>query len=604
MDVIQRVFSLRRSSEHAVVSEAGRTDSQRRLHIQDDIEDWLLERITTAADDPDVSSLFILSGNAGDGKSDLLLRLQDRVDMTRCEMIRDATQSESPDEDQIARLAEFLRPFSDEPREGLPVHLIAMNTGMAISFFEGVASRPELGRFSLLDSVVKQELGLGRQLPEEDPPWPFEIVNLDRRDLLEGPFFEQMLDRLDPDGSQGLFAGAPANCKMCAAREICFVRTNLELLRDERTRSGVRNALRRAAMEQGVHFSPRNLWDGLSWFIAGDPDFFGSHGPSCEALGQLSDTPTADLLPAVHRRLLWHSLFCHPDGADRLRGGALDALRSADPAPRTQRRCHDQEALIYAGPESERMHLVEIADEFAPGGAQVLRRLATALEDEALFAAVRGDLLLGVARRAACLDWPGPLSDELRDEDAEAFDQLLEAYAQWGSGARPEPSLMSFTRDTLRDGIAKVFGVARGQDVYFRLDAFSPTPGYPAYVRVDLSVVSPQRDGDVERGRGWLEVLRYRPGTVAVELRSGAGASRFHVDLPLFRLLRHVAAGYSASSLDLEAFYALRFACERLGGAAAEADDVVLRETESGEYFHASAEHVLGERVFTFEKLQ
>ncbi len=606
MDVIERIFALRRASEHAVVSEAGRTELQERLHVEDDIERWLIDRIQAAtAGSARQSSLFVLSGNAGDGKSDLLARLEDRIDLTSCEVIRDATQSDDPDQDQIERLASFFRPFADEAAEGKPVHLIAMNTGMAISFFDGVGRRPDLGTFTTLNAVVSRELGLSRGAACDPPPWDFEVINLDRRDLLDEGFLFRMLDRLDPENADGLFHDAGERCVECANDHVCFVRTNLALLRDGQVRAGVRESLRAASLERGVHFSPRNLWDGLSWFIGGDPGFFGETSPSCAALATAAERPEAELLAGVHRRLLWHSLFARADDPGRSRSLALDAMRSADPVPRASRNCHDEEALIYAGPRSEQERFRELAGTFCSGGDAVLAHLADRLGDPAVFQALRADLLLGVARRAAVLRSPAQTYRELEDEDLRDFSEILDAYAEWRSDGTADQLLIDFTRTTLRDGVASVFGVRVSNEIYFGLSAFAPTTSYPAYVKVNMDRIVPVPDEDVDRDRDWLRALRYRPSKIVAEVRSaGEGASRFHVDLPLFRLLRRVAVGYSASSLDLEAFYALRFACERLGAAGADGGQMVLRETNTGFFYRAAAENIMGQEGFRFEVVQ
>src|SRR5206468_1586414 len=102
-------------------------------------ESWLLSKIEEWRNSDDGRpSLIVLSGNAGDGKSDLLARLQEslgpRADI---ECVPDATQADEPSEDQQSRLGDFFRPFADAPSDAdCRLHLIAMNTGMAISFFD------------------------------------------------------------------------------------------------------------------------------------------------------------------------------------------------------------------------------------------------------------------------------------------------------------------------------------------------------------------------------------------------------------------------------------------------------------------------------------
>jgi hypothetical protein len=57
------------------------------------------------------------------------------------------------------------------------------------------------------------------------------------------------------------------------------------------------------------------------------------------------------------------------------------------------------------------------------------------------------------------------------------------------------------------------------------------------------------------------------------------------VDFPLYRLLREVAEGYSASSVDLERFFGLRFACESLGSSRPDADELLIADLEGGVFF-------------------
>ena len=115
-----------------------------------------------ATTDPDLPTLFVLSGNAGDGKSHLLARLRRRLAgrrevLDRLRIITDATHALQPDASQMNRLEEFFRPFADtEPVPTDRVHLIAINTGMVIKFFE----HPLGARYSRLYERLQHHLGL------------------------------------------------------------------------------------------------------------------------------------------------------------------------------------------------------------------------------------------------------------------------------------------------------------------------------------------------------------------------------------------------------------------------------------------------------------
>src|SRR4051812_46978994 len=125
MDLIERVFELRKSGQAAVVSEAGRTDLQARMHVTDALETWLLSEVVAWKETRD-PCLLVLSGNAGDGKSGLLARLEPHIkDEPDIVWIADATQAEEPTDNQFSRLADFLAPFSDDGTPQPKLHVVA-----------------------------------------------------------------------------------------------------------------------------------------------------------------------------------------------------------------------------------------------------------------------------------------------------------------------------------------------------------------------------------------------------------------------------------------------------------------------------------------------
>ena len=150
-------------------------------------------------------------------------------------IIPDATHAESPTVDQMETLAQFFAEFADNavPAEPASAALIAMNTGMALSFLNEAAD----GRFGLtfngLGGAIKSELGLIRR-NDVGLAWQYDIVNLDRRSVLRlgllPALFDGMLDKLDPNNQQGVLFAEGEACAACEAREACFVRTNIDTL--------------------------------------------------------------------------------------------------------------------------------------------------------------------------------------------------------------------------------------------------------------------------------------------------------------------------------------------------------------------------------------
>jgi DNA phosphorothioation-dependent restriction protein DptF len=245
MDMIQRLIDLRQSGTGAVVSEAGLTDMQRAMHVPDAIEGWIYDRVGAWRGAGRKRPLLVmLSGNAGDGKSDLIERLVNRLgDTADLSVIRDATHAEKPSDDQTALLAEFFAPFADDPGAGPEprLSLIAMNTGMALSFFKTVRSAEYNESFETLESVAKRELGLAPS--GATPDWDYEIINLDLRSVLphdaKESLFTGMLDKLNPANADSILFEDASRCRNCCVQEWCFVHSNVLALQVPEVRTNL-----------------------------------------------------------------------------------------------------------------------------------------------------------------------------------------------------------------------------------------------------------------------------------------------------------------------------------------------------------------------------
>lgn len=613
MDLIQRLIDLRQSGTGAVVSEAGYTELQERMHVPDAIEDWIFDRIEQWRNGRRERPLLImLSGNAGDGKSDLIERLVRRLgDTSELNIIRDATHADSPTVDQTARLAEFFGPFADEAgAEAEPqVSLIAMNTGMALSFMKEVADGDYGVQFTTFERAVKRELGLVRpEHPVPDHEWDYEIVNLDRRSILphgEGPaLFSRMLDKLDPDNPDGILFEDGKRCVGCAAREWCFVRTNIDSLRVTEVRESLASLLWQATLGGDIHLSPRNVWDLLYQVTTGGAHYFEDVASPCDKIERLAAQGPA-AAPEVHRRLIYNLLFEAPGGDEYPpRGPVIDALAAVDPVQRTGRNAHLTESAAYNDPASDATGLSEAALTIgAASGSDgapdpCLDKLAAILSDSVSPDDETKQMLAhGVLRRARLLGSPSHVSEELVDPDLREYAALLDAYLQWAPGSEAPEEIHSF-KNMLEVSIAKIFGASASGNTYFRQDTFSPASSFPVFAPVDLAqAVEPVPDDDLSRGSGWLAAINYRPRFVAVEIRSSDGAWRVRGDFALFRLFKRVISGYAASSVDLEAFFGLRFACERLGGWHPDLDEVAIRDLEHGRTYRLRERTQLGRTV-------
>jgi hypothetical protein len=620
VDLIERLLELRQSSSGAVVSEAGYSELQERMHVPDGIEDWIFERIETWRSEGSVRPLLVmLSGNAGDGKSDLISRLRRRLgDPEDVDVIADATHAETPSEDQMARLAAFFSPFADEadPPENPSVALIAMNTGMALSFLQTTRDEDYGLRFALLERVIKRELGLSSE--EAEPSWESEIINLDRRRLL--PFDDQpalfygMLDKLDPHDEDGILFEAGRPCETCSARHVCFVRTNVEMLRTEDVRQNLTDLLWAASLGGDVHLSPRSMWDFLYRVTTGGADFFEREESPCAAIEALAEDPIGSA-PAIQARLLHNLLFEPPEDGSPSRGPIFDALAAADPIQRVGRNGHQAESAVFNDVAADANAMLEAARIVAgsePDGGDdpvfdpCLEHLSTLLGERAAWdsESERMQLARGVARRAKVIGAPGSVAGELIDSELVDYSALLTAYGRWTEGSPAADEIRQFARDMVR-AIQRIFGVAVGGNSYFRQDSFSPASRFPAYAPIDLAdAIQPIRDDDISRGATWLGALNYRPRAVTVVVRAGGAQPwRIRADLALYRLFQRVLRGYAASSVDLESFFGLRFACERLGSSDPDAKEMMIRDVDGGRVYRIRERLELDAQVLEFEEI-
>jgi hypothetical protein len=602
--MIQRLLDLRQSATGAVVSEAGLTELQRQMHVPDTIETWIRDRIVAWRESGTQQPLLVmLSGNAGDGKSDLIQRLVPQINTgDDVYIINDATHAERPTDDQTALLGEFFAPFADgvpaEPR----LSVIAMNTGMALSFFATVADGSYGLSYKILESVVRTELGLSATTVT--PPWEYEVINLDLRSVLPHgsgtAIFPQMLDKLDPSNPDGLLFKESVQCTSCCVREWCFVHTNVQALQVPQVRENLISRLWLASLTSGIHLTPRNMWDFLYQVTTGGVDFFNDATTACGKIAALS-ARGAEAAEDVHRRLIYNLLFERPS-AEAVRGPVLEALAAADPTRRVGRSSHEAESASYNDPavdaDSLALDLTTPPDpESSTGPDPCLNNLALLLkQSDAFDTGFRRLIARGVLRRAALFGTPSSISDELADTDLVDYLALLDSYRDWTANTAVPAAIHEY-KSLLEEAIAKIFGEFDSGQVYFQQDSFSPSTRYVVFAKVDLGEeVVPVIDPQVARNPGWLDAVNYRPEQIAVRIGTDEQGSLIRGDFSLYRLFKRVQAGYAASSVDLEAFFGLRFACEQLGGSHNDATELLMRDLQQGRVYRLREKTTLGKQ--------
>jgi hypothetical protein len=598
LDMIGLLSELRPSGLAAVVTDTAGKPSQEalqeylrtRMQVDDALEDWLLSELRQAASTRATGpALFVLAGNAGDGKSHLLYRiLRKRLAnqphlLKRIRPIADATHALTPDASQADRLSTFFAPFADvEPTSDDRIHIIAMNTGMVIRFFENAGPR-----FAGLYRELQRQLGLRRaSAGEPHPRWRVEVVNLDLRDLLastgtgQPSFAERMLDRLDPDNADSIPGSKWPGCRACPAFALCPVAFNLRALKLPTTRRSLLRTLQRVGLDTDVHLSPRNLWGFLYRLVTGGTERYDvavrapGEGP-CDVVRKQAEKGKGEWLLAGQ---FTETLFRQPTA-----GAIWQALTRHDPA-------------FSSAPEIDRLHTrLSIKTELdnAPetirelgGDGQLLAghsldALTAMLPRDGSFKGGRRD---AAVRRQVMFHEP-TFQAWFAQEGAEDFSELLKAYYDFSQNARTPARLPAETRgrlSELRQLVQQVFLLGNGRLVggtaYLQVSQPNVRARNELLVRADSpaldeifhiqKIVAPDVHVEAHQIRPQLlSALGYRPNQVTLTLLG----VRLTVDLALYSFLRRVSAGQKPSMRDLTQHQALLYIGERVGNELAQA---------------------------------
>lgn len=585
---IGAVLELRASARDAVVVADDLTALQRRMLVPTGLE----ERIVAAATGDDVPALIVIGGSAGGGKSAAISRLGSDNRNAFAGVLEDATHAESPDQEQYDTLVRFLAPLDDGqgPYSGKPL-LIAMNTGMAIRFFDQLVEREgREHRFSALEAELRRQLELPESEPRAELPGRVLVVNLDLRMTVggEGSLFRRMLAMLAPDDPEGVMAGAP-RCATCRVRDFCFVRTNAEIVSADPAAAALDDAAEELALTRGRPLQPRALWDLIADVVTGGEPFDGVSDP-CQLIADLAHRGER---VAVWRRLVANGAFIDPYGE------LGSDLKRLDPSYLPDDRVHDLLTAAGIDPAQDGVELRRRLG--APGAREAVETAAAALAAGEVKEGERYDRVFagrGLVRAAALAGEValGGAGDEL-------FRLALADYAQ--DGLTSDANLNAL-QQRLSTALARAFGVEAGPESFFYTRAYDPRRAHAVLVAADLLdgellklvYPDPARAASPEGAR----IAGYRPLAITFEL---AGVE-LHVDLPLFRLLDLTAAGTKPSSADLERFFALRRAAESLGRAAAadERRPLLIAERDSGRRYRLGHRRdVLGNSVLAVQEV-
>ena len=562
-DVISALRELKQSSESSVVAGTELTPDAARPAVPHPIEQWLVELILDQLTTPHMPqiSLIVLAGNAGDGKSHLLrairhrLREEENLTADMVEWILDATHSNDRRELSTRRLDQFFAPFSDHRdwRITKP-HVVAINTGAVVQFFEEDNGKPGLRD---LQRVLFTQLGVftsGTEKWSETLTRRFDrvlCIDLDRRMLLshsepKDDFFAKMLNAINPDDPGGILAATENACAACPSADGCPVWVNLQAAQQPHVRARLRALLLDIALEDRIHVGPRGLWHLLYQMTVGGLDAArlsaGKPPIACSDIDEISPRQSS-------RGIFYNALFSGAVGRGEADGSALlSELRRIDPA--LEFTLHKYEDALVAGlSETEDMKLTRDYAEELGVSAAILRGAGNAV-----------DRSLGAVRRRYFLHATDP--SPKRQEWLRDWIEVLRGYqhALFHDGPAQGDEVLTLLRNVLHNMYSSPD--LRGTN-YWRLELPWRTSqeifvevrvrGRPATHVGVQRVLGP----DTCRPEGRRPIndemshkLDAIPLAIPISLRNGPDV---YVTWPLYRFGRRIAElSYVANSLDSE----------------------------------------------------
>lgn len=512
--------------------------------------------------------LVIITGNAGDGKTAFIQNLEATVDQAGGYIERPKPNANSSrftyqraqfttnydgsqDEEGRANdqvLSEFFAPFTDARLNQVSteraVHIIAINEGRLLDFFDATSAAAT--QFQQLRQIIHNFFN--PDLARSNLPEWLLIVDLNQRSVV-APDREAKLPSIFDRQLQALLKPEFwASCQVCALKEHCFIKFNVDTLADPASGPAIRERLRTlfeiVHLRRQQHITMRDLRSALSWLL------FRDH--TCDDVAQMvGSQPSTEL---------WaHYLYYNAYAADgQIPTGRSDdrlvkLLRQIDPAqvanPTTDRTLHFQglAGLQMLTFENRSTLLTNLLDNWQlPGGWQAGREAQAAIQH-------RTNHL--VLRRIAYFErrddvWLTMLPYQNLSRFREVTQTATIAPDDRAALRELLVHGISLAEEARNDKLAQEFVCLRaGQQAKAAIKSFRLFP------KADFKLNVPQA-----QGRDYLEytpdriVLFHDPQDPAQRIE-GARPAELNVSLDLLELLAQIREGFTPSPDDINGIF-------------------------------------------------
>jgi DNA phosphorothioation-dependent restriction protein DptF len=269
--LIYQLSKLKESSKEAIADAQLKTEDELKkyLHVERSVETDLRNIISAAASKPG-SSLIMVCGNVGDGKSHLLSKLNQDNEFSKYMSVfnvhNDATESFSPDQTCIQTLRDILQPFSNENiSTSSEKWILAINLGTLSNFLEEhAASFSAMRQFVTEHGIVNADnFEVSNQFIEESN---FQYINFTNHHFYDltingvtATLFEKLFEKIVSDAPENPIHAAYQQLCQYSWSDRCPVRINFEFFAIEQNRKVIAKLLVECILKEKLIISFRQI---------------------------------------------------------------------------------------------------------------------------------------------------------------------------------------------------------------------------------------------------------------------------------------------------------------------------------------------------------
>ncbi|HDR7984040.1 DNA phosphorothioation-dependent restriction protein DptF [Bacillus cereus] len=563
-ELLRLLLSLRASSRYSVVSEAESDKLQEKLYITTELDEYLEQALQKEGEEK--WDLIVLGGNAGDGKSALIQKVCSKLTeevLGKIKVNWDATHSDDPNENQQDILGSFFSPFLNEKKGTRPekTHLIAMNTGMIVSFFEHARELKSVELdFTLLQKELYYYLDLVKE--KEETGWRILLINLDQRNLLgfnqdeQSSIFKRMMDKLDIKNADGFLYDAFQRYKKNhnALDPIYF---NLMALSMPKVQTQIERAVYKTVITYDLHFTPRAAWDLLYHLITSD---------DINIKGFQENE-----ISKIIEKLFFQHMFSYSGDHD-----ILKLMFHSDPCLLSTQALDSYVIQLSLQPQVENFGNI-------PFNKEILDAICENVEEGGKITTTEFALL--AKRYSYFFNENDEIEASFKEKEQLYFnyEKLIQEYILYGMMSQFSMDIDSDLEqlqvliENLRAAIVITFGESNKKNL-FQVQELKNSGRFRVLTKLELPDENQMEPYIALKNPdpNYYRVIHFAPREVVIAFKdqNQQVLGELTVDFGLFELLEHIRKGYNPSSVDLNRFHHFKFFCNQLFTKLAESSSL------------------------------